>query len=286
MDRILFGDNQFFGVNHLSEEKSRAQSERFRDTGKIIEVLDFVYEAGLRTFMCTTHDRIEEVCNHIRENKNRYTGFRIYPCLPYGHKYNNAVAELGLFGAVKKMLPGNLIGSIARGGAAVAQGNYISMMKMLIDAELKMFRGIETGVIFLQNIVTDLLLGMGMTDFLGAFHDYVKKEYKVEAGFISMNFPKLLPELEKCGIKNPIICTSINKIGFRMPGGLHLYEDLAAQGRCRLIAMQSLAAGAIKPEEAMVYVCRQHGIQSILFGASTRDHILETKSLIDKFSCQ
>ncbi len=25
MDRLLFGDNQFFGVNHMSEEKARAQ---------------------------------------------------------------------------------------------------------------------------------------------------------------------------------------------------------------------------------------------------------------------
>ncbi len=31
MDRILFGDNQFFGVNHMSEEKARAQLMRFKD---------------------------------------------------------------------------------------------------------------------------------------------------------------------------------------------------------------------------------------------------------------
>ena len=31
MDRVLFGDNQFFGVNHMSEEKARAQQMRFQD---------------------------------------------------------------------------------------------------------------------------------------------------------------------------------------------------------------------------------------------------------------
>ena len=31
MDRLLFGDNQFFGVNHMSEEKARAQAMRFQD---------------------------------------------------------------------------------------------------------------------------------------------------------------------------------------------------------------------------------------------------------------
>jgi hypothetical protein len=40
MDRVLFGDNQFFGVNHMSEEKARAQQMRFQDLGAIIDVLD------------------------------------------------------------------------------------------------------------------------------------------------------------------------------------------------------------------------------------------------------
>ena len=58
MDRVLFGDNQFFGVNHMSEEKARAQSMRFQDLDAIIAVLDAAYEEGIRTFMCTSHDRV------------------------------------------------------------------------------------------------------------------------------------------------------------------------------------------------------------------------------------
>ena len=37
MDRILFGDNQFFGVNHMSEEKARAQAMMFRDSRAIMK---------------------------------------------------------------------------------------------------------------------------------------------------------------------------------------------------------------------------------------------------------
>ena len=58
MDRILFGDNQFFGVNHMSEEKARAQAMRFKDTDAIMRVLDSAHDLGVRTFMCTTHDRV------------------------------------------------------------------------------------------------------------------------------------------------------------------------------------------------------------------------------------
>jgi hypothetical protein len=234
--------------------------------------------------MCTTHDRISEVCDHIRTHPDRYQGFRIYPCMPYAHKYNNAVAELGVIEALKKMLPGSVLGAMARGGIALAMKDYIAIMQLLVDAEMKMFQGLETGVIFLQNIVTDLLLGMGMSDFFVAFAAYVQEKYNAEAGFITMNLPRLLDVLEQRGIANPIICASINKIGFRMPGGREAYEQAIASGRCRVIAMQSLAAGAIPPREAMEYVCRQPGITSILYGASTRAHIEQTKRYIEEFS--
>jgi len=284
MDRILFGDNQFFAVNHMSDEKARAQAMRFKDTDAIMDVLDYVYDIGIRTFMCTTHDRIAEICDRIRANPGRYRGFTMYPCMPYAHKYNNAVAELGVLAALKKMLPGNVIGSMARGGVAVARQDYIGIMELLVDAEMKMFTGLETGVIFLQNIVTDLLLGMGMIDFFAAFADYVRENYNAEAGFITMNLPMLLQALESRGLENPIICTSINKIGFRMPGGKEVYEKTIASGRCRIIAMQTLAAGAVPPKEAMEYVCGREGISSILFGASTKEHIRQTKEMIEKFS--
>ena len=41
MDRILFGDNQFFAVNHISDEKSRAQAIKFKDNSAIIKTLDY-----------------------------------------------------------------------------------------------------------------------------------------------------------------------------------------------------------------------------------------------------
>ena len=284
MDRILFGDNQFFAINHLSEERARAQALRFQETRAIIDVIDCVYDLGIRTFMCTTHDRISEICDHIRSNRDRYEGFKIYPCMPYAHKYVNALTELGVIGAVKKFIPGSVVGTAARGGLAIAKQDYLGLMKILVDAEMKMFRDINTEVIFLQNVITDLLLGLGATDCFVAFAEYVRDRYDAEAGFITMNMPRLLDALEERGIQNPIICASINKIGFRMSGGLERYERVIKERKFRPIAMQALAAGAIRPDEAMEYVCRQENIRSILFGASSRAHIEQTKELIERMS--
>ncbi len=285
MERILLGDNQFFGVNHMSEEKARAQSIRFQDDRSIIEVLDIAYDAGIRVFMCTTHERVAAICDHVRGNPERYKDFQFFPCMPYAHKYADAVTEHGMIGAVKRFLPEQgALNALFKGGMSVATKDMEGIAQLLIDAEMKMFAGLSTPVIFLQNVVTDLLLGLGFGTAFRMFADHVIQRYGAEPGFITMNMPHLLDVLEEVGISNPIICANINKIGFRMCGGVKRYEETIATRNFRPVAMSVLASGAIPPREAIAYVCGQRAIRSIVFGASSRANIIETKRLIDEMS--
>lgn len=285
MERIIFGDNQFFAVNHISDEKAMMQSIRFRDNDSIMRTLDQSRAAGINTFMCTTHERIGDICDLMRLDES-YDNYEVYPCMPYAHKYANSVTENGIAGTLKKYMPGNIFGSLFKGGMAVLSKDYISIMELLIDSEMKMFKGVRTPVIFLQNVVTDLLLGLQMKEVLAAFYHYVRKKYQAEAGFITMNYPKLLDVLLTAGVTDPIICTSINKVGFRMSGGKALYERTLVEKKCRVIAMQVLAGGAIPAKEAVEYVTSLPGVDSILFGASSKQNIQETVSLIRHYDYQ
>ncbi len=157
-------------------------------------------------------------------------------------------------------------------------------MQLLIDAEMKPFDGLDTPVVFMQNVITDLLLGLRMNDTFRMFHDHVRKRYGAEPGFITMNVPRLLDVLDALGIDNPIVCANINKIGFRMCGGVALYEETLRTRRFRPVAMSVLASGAIAPREAIDYVCAQPTIESIVFGASGHGNIRQTKALIDELS--
>lgn len=285
MERVLFGDNQFFGINHMSEERARAQAMKFQNLQAVIEVLDAAYDEGIKVFMCTTHERIAEVCDHVRAYPHRYREFQFYPCMPYAHKYANAVTEHGMLGALKSFLPEEgAISALVRGGMSFARKDVDGLATLLIDAEMKMFNGLKTPVIFLQNIVTDLILGLGANDVFRIFADHVKQRYGAEPGFITMNMPRLLDALDACGIDNPIICANINKIGFRMCGGISAYEQAIKNRRFRPIAMSVLASGAISPREAVEYVCNQPKIESIVFGASSRANIRQTKVLIDEMT--
>lgn len=283
MDRLLFGDNQFFGVNHMSEEKARAQQMRFQDINAIIDVLDNAYDEGIQSFMCTTHDRIALVCDHMRKDPERYKDFKFLPCMPYAHKYANAVTEDGILGALKRFMPDEgFLNAALRGGMSLAKKDIEGIVTLLVDAEMKMFAGLNTPVIFLQNVVVDLLLGLGFKEAFRIFADHVKKRYNAEPGFITMNLPMLLDALEEQGIDNPIVCANINKIGFRMSGGFEAYEAALRNRRFRAIAMSVFASGAIPPKEAIEWVCEQPNIESIVFGASSRGNIRNTNELVQR----
>jgi hypothetical protein len=219
----------------------------------------------------------------VRANPLQYKDFVFYPGMPYAHKYANAVTEDGILGALKKFIPGTMLGALVRGGKAVATQDTIALMKLLIDAEMKMFKGLRTDVIFIQNVVTDMLLGLGFDDLFLEFAEYIRKAYHAEAGFITMNLPRLVTALESVGVQNPIICASINKIGFRMCGGKDVYERVLQEKKCRAIAMSVFASGAIPATEAIAYVCRLKGVESIVFGASNKGNIVQTKELIESF---
>jgi hypothetical protein len=192
-----------------------------------------------------------------------------------------------LLPAVRKFLPQEgALGAALRGGLSIAKKDVESLAQLLIDAEMKMFDSLRTPVIFLQNVVTDMLLGLGFKEAFTIFAEHVKRRYQAEPGFITMNVPRLLDVLDEVGIDNPIVCSNINSIGFRMCGGIPLYEKTIATRRFRPVAMSIFASGAISAREAVDYVCRQTKIESIVFGASSRGNIHETKRLIEELTAR
>lgn len=282
--KLIFGDNQFFGINHMSEEKAQALSERFSRLPSIINVIDQAYDAGIRDFMFTTHDRVSEICDHFRRWPQRYQGLRLYPAMPYAHKYANLVADKGILGAVVDVLRGDgsasgTMRAAVRAGMGAFQQDPIAIMRLLIDAELRPFRGLHVEAIFLQNIVTDLLFGLRARQAFLEFAGYARQQHGVDAGFITMNLPALADYLTECGMERPLLCASFNKAGYLMNPSRECCEAAISSGRQRFVAMSVLASGAVPAEEAAAYVEQFDAVEAVLFGASSKEHIEETVRL-------
>jgi hypothetical protein len=74
----------------------------------------------------------------------------------------------------------------------------------------------------------------------------------------------------------------MNKLGFRMSGGVDAYLEALRTRRFRPIAMSVLASGAIPAREALEWACALPNLEAIVFGASSRANIRSTREIVDE----
>ena len=65
IDNIIFGDNQFFGINHMSQEKAQQLSEIFYDINNIFRVYDLAFKNGIKAVMLNSTDRAKDICDYF-----------------------------------------------------------------------------------------------------------------------------------------------------------------------------------------------------------------------------
>lgn len=287
IDPIVFGDNQFFGINHMSQEKAQALAEQFHDIDNIFKVYDTAIDSGIRAVMLNSNERAAEICDRFRAKSDRYAHLRWYPSIPYPHKYANLITEVGILPALQSILASHGaahkgLGAFARGGMAILSKDAIQLMRVLVDIEMQMFRDLDVRSVFLQNIVTDLMLGLGLEEFFREYCEHVRAKYHAAPGFITQNMPALLSALRRWGISGVVVCTSINRIGYLMSPDVDAYRRALEENdpaSYQIMAMSTLASGAVPAREAYEFV-NELNIQSVVFGASSRKNIEETVRLI------
>lgn len=288
IDKVIFGDNQFFGINHRSQDKAEELLKRFSDVHNILKVYDDAFDCGIKAVMLNSNDRAEEICQYFRDHKDKYGDIAWYPSVPYPHKYADMVNEMGILPAISEVLfkgnsAGGILNMIGKGTMAVLTKDAMRMMEMLLDVEFKIYRGLNVKVFFLLNPITDLLLGYNIKDVFEHYCEYVRKKYKVTPGFITLNMPYLKSKLTEWGIEDVVICSSINKAGFNMFPSKEAYEKAIAENnpnKYQLMAMSPLASGSITPQESFDYINNMN-LQSVVFGASSKAHIQSSYDLIN-----
>ena len=287
LDKVILGDNQFFGINHRSQEKAEEMLKRFGNIDNIFDVYDNAFDCGIKAVMLNSNEKAVAICDRFRANRSKYGDVAWYPSIPYAYKYANMVNELGIFPAINETIfKGNsakgVLGMISKGVTMAVTKDAMKMMEMLIDVEYKMFRDLNVKVFFLQNIITDLILGYNIKEVFEHFCEYIRKKYKVTPGFVTLNMPYLKSKLEEWGIEDVVICSSINAAGFNMHPTKEEYDRVIAandSNKYQLMAMNVLASGSITVKESFDYI-NSLNIQSVVFGASSKGHIQSTVDAI------
>ena len=97
LDKVILGDNQFFGINHRSQEKAEEMLKKFGNIDNIFEVYDNAFDCGVKAVMLNSNEKAMAICDRFRANKSKYGDIAWYPSIPYPYKYANMVNELGIF---------------------------------------------------------------------------------------------------------------------------------------------------------------------------------------------
>jgi len=274
--KAILGDNQFLGVNHANQAKAAELYERFKYPDAILKVIEAAYDAGVRDFMFTTHDRYIPVFDEIRRS-NLFPGMYYTPCLPYAHKYWTQLSDKGpitlLASTVLQINPLRIVPAIL----GLLFGRTGGITTMLTELETLMCKGLPLRGVFLQNLAFDFLMAMELHGVIEDFADAVMRRLGALPGFITMNHSKAVEVLcDRVGLDRPWICANYNIAGFRMNPSQEVCEASFTRHRSNNIAMSVLASGQSQPFEAIEYVVSRlnvGGIDAILFGSSSPKNI-------------
>jgi len=288
MNKIILGHNPFFGVNHRSQKEGIKKAIHFQDINKITEFLSLANSEGYKSMMISTHPLAIDLCRDIRGSylKNEIT---FYPLLPYMQKYVRQANENGILAMMNSFFSGMGVfkGSalITKAGISKLFNDIEGLIKTALEIEFSHFNGLKCERVFLHNALTDLAIGMNMSDPIHIFIDYIENKLKLKAGFGTLNLPVAINRFDEWDISDPYFMAPFNKIGHQMNPDLESNCNILNQRPdVKILAMSTLASGVLKPDEAFKFLSSIENIDSIVVGVSTEKHLHSTYTTFRQFS--
>jgi hypothetical protein len=287
IDPIILGHNQFIGVDHLSQDRARDRVQKFSNVQNVLDIINFFYDCGGTGMMLSTHPSSRTILEAIRSDNRLSNNLNLYPLIPYAQGYIRKANEVGIIGmlddSLQQVSTTRKFKILIKGGLSYLKKDYIDTLSTLIDLELAPFTGMKMNGIFLHNVLTDLALSFNSQKIFEYYIDYINDNYGVSPAFGTMNFARLAERFDEWGISDSIIMTSFNKVGFQMNPSREECERCLSDYKVNVLAMSTLAAGYLKPQEAYEYLFSLPNIKSVVVGVSSKEHTKETIGMIKNY---
>jgi len=287
IESVLLGDNPFFGVDHLSHERTREKSSKSQNFDNMINVIDYSLSAGAKGMVVSTHAKLKNFIDYSNAKSDLLRRIEILPIIPYVQGYVLKVNEKGLLGTIMDILSPHVglqrkIKIMTKGGLGAIRKDFFQLFKVLIDTELMKIQNLRVKKVFLHDVLTDLALSLNLTSVFRVFQDYLYDEYHIEAGLVTKNFPKLVHKLDEWDLNFASIMTSFNKVGFQMNPSREMCEKCLLEYQGEIIAMSILAGGYLQLDEAYEYILSQPKIKNVVIGISSIEHAKSSLHLLLK----
>lgn len=278
-DSILLGDNPFFGVDHLSQERARKKASTSQNLHNALQIIDYSYKLGVRGMVVSTHPTLKDLIYLIKTESDLIDKIEFYPILPYAQGYVLKINEMGLLNTIMDTLsPAGIVNKmkiITSGSLGMIKKDLFKLFQTFIDIELLQLTNVRINTVFLHDVVTDLALALNMKQVFQVFQEHLSNR-NINAGLVTKNFPLLVSKLNEWDLDYKYIMTSFNKAGFQMNPSKQECENALNIYKGNVIAMSILAGGFVSLQDAYEYILVQPKIRNLVIGLSSIQHAKDT----------
>ena len=282
---FLVGDNPFHGISHLSQERARARGKKAASPEGAAELVLTALQSGANGFTFSVSDLTLSILRFMR--KRRSGKLDLYGMVPYAFEYVRTATQTGTPGLAKRLARQIVMsgdpGAIAIGMKAAITMNPSDLLSTYLTYEISRVRSSASGEmnlvsLLLNETVTDMALALNL-DWL--FESYVRflSRRSIIPGFNTRNFPFFVRKFREWDMDTShiLVATPFNKAGFQMnPSKQECEKTLGDLPSSIVLAISILAAGYLKPLEAIDYVATLPNVKGVAVGISKEKHALET----------
>jgi len=288
---LLVGDNPFHGISHLSQERSRIRGNEPTNPEFAARLIGLSVENGADGFMFSVSEQTLSILDVLRKNGGN-NGLCLYAIVPYAYEYVRLASVAGgVPGLAKRLVreivfSGNL-GAVASGLNGILRSDLASLVKTYLLYEVSRIRRSAGGKaklesVLLHQLLTDLCLGLDL-EWIFKFYTEFLLRTGIVPGFNTGNFALLVEKFRewKISLEDVVIVAPFNKVGFQMvPSREECEKALASLPKPNVLAISVLAAGYLRPEEAIEYIAGLPNIKGVAVGVSKEKHAVETFKLL------
>lgn len=289
---ILVGDNPFHGISHLSQDSAKDRDGRVTHPEHAADIVAISLQNGATGWMFTVSESTLSILTILSHRLDR-SQLRLYAMVPYAYEYVRSAVVLGGIPGLAKKLAKQLI--LSANVKAISYG-FKGIVGFAPEALEKAYLNYEIGRIrladkkanlvclLLNEVVTDMALALNL-DWL--FRTYIDSmaDLGVKPGFNTRNLPYLVNKFREWGIslREVAIAAPFNSVGFQMyPSKDACEETLKEIPEADVIAISLLAAGYLKPEQAIAYVANLPNLRGVAVGVSKENQARETFKLLEE----
>jgi len=279
--KLLLGDNQFFGVNHSNLEKAMKTKELFNTEYKITNFINKSLDLGLDGFMINSNDLGFKVIEEFDFSAGRA---ECHYSIPYPHKYAGLINDYGMISLLSVVLRQLNFTDIFHLMKFVFTFNASFLLPIIIRMEIP--KALPKGsVVYLQNIVTDLIMGLKNGDKVLSSYITSIKSMGYKPGLITLNVEHLYNLLGRKHDSDELhLCFNINNSGFNVFPSISRVESIIKKAKkttkWKLMAMSIFSSGSqgISIEESINFI-KLKELDYVVFGSSNLKNIESNKRL-------